>query len=557
VDINQVYRAPSIPKLGKKNVSSSVLRGATTPKLTRTRFSFIKPKITADALKSDISDTSAAQSLIETNRILVEIQRQLSIDFAMRIADEKNLLKRVKKEESKRKFAAKEKFIESTNKIGSALGGTVGKIVSPIKSVFDKIKEFFSLILTGIVLNAAFKWLQNPENQARLEKVFNFIGTYWKELIGVFLGIKLAGIILKLVGLARLLGLGAGGGSLLDCAGVMKCFATSVVPFLAANPHIVNQIGTSLLGSRQFLTGLGLAFPVLGLPFLPGSSPTPAPKPKPKPKPKPDLTFDTDPFYQDQPGFNWGDFALGSVGIFGSLLWYFLSGGNNFDDLLKKVGGVADGGTIPGKKCSACSLKASNGMTVPGQGPGWIDSVRAMLAPGEEVIKTSSAMLYRPLLKDINDNAGRMWKTFSEAVTKMLFLWEVISERSDEFKSIMEDFDEYLQEDIQRNRGLNPAPDVGQRTYIAGPGGTPGMAKIAPAPKITNTNVIINPPSGGPGGSGGMNFLPMILPKQSGKMPTIPEMESRANDVPLISPINFSNPWMDISPEWYGIQLYG
>jgi len=548
VDINQVYKAPSIPKLGKKNVSSSVLRGATTPKLTRTRFSFIKPKITADALKSDISDTSAAQSLIETNRILVEIQRQLSIDFAMRIADEKNLLKRVKKEESKRKFAAKEKFIESTNKIGSALGGTVGKIVSPIKSVFDKIKEFFSLILTGIVLNAAFKWLQNPENQARLEKVFNFIGTYWKELIGVFLGIKLAGIILKLVGLARLLGLGGkgpGGGSPLNCAGVMQCFATSVVPFLAANPHIVNQIGTSLLGSRQFLTGLGLAFPVLGLPFLPGSSPTPTPKPKPAPKPTPDLTFDTNP--QNQPGFNFGYTLQTLVSIIGGIL------GRG----LLPATAQADGGTVPGKKCSACSLKASNGMTVPGQGPGWIDSVRAMLAPGEEVIKTSSAMLYRPLLKDINDNAGRMWKTFSEAVTKMLFLWEVISERSDEFKSIMEDFDEYLQEDIQRNRGLNPAPDVGQRTYLAGPGGTPGMAKIAPAPKITNTNVIINPPSGGPGGSGGMNFLPMILPKQSGKMPTIPEMQSKANDVPLISPIDLTNPWTEILPEWYGIQMYG
>ena len=555
MDINQVYKAPSIPKLGKKNVSSSVLRGATTPKLTRTRFSFIKPKIAADGLKSDISDTSASQSLIETNRILVEIQRQLAIDFAMRIADEKNLLKRVKKEESKRKFAAKEKFIESTNKIGSALGGTVGKIVSPIKSVFDKIKEFFSLILTGIVLNAAFKWLQNPENQARLEKVFNFIGTYWKELIGVFLGIKLAGVILKLVGLARLLGLGGrgkgpGGGSPLSCAGVMNCFATSVVPFLAANPYVVNQLGTSLLGSRQFLTGLTLAFPALGLPLaLPGSSPAPAP------------TTPQSPF--SQPGFDWAGFAdavnknvVSGIAITAAFL----------AALATSFAPAAKGGTIgqipmkkreTGKKCSACSLKASNGMTVPGQGPGWIDSVSAMLAPGEEVIKTSSAMLYRPLLKDINDNAGRMWKTFSEAVTKMLFLWEVISERSDEFKSIMEDFDEYLQDDIQRNRGLNPAPDVGQKTYLAGPGGTPGMAKIAPAPKITNTNVIINPPSGGPGGSGGMNFLPMILPKQSGKMPTIPEMQSKANDVPLISPIDLTNPWTEILPEWYGIQMYG
>ena len=162
MDINQVYRAPSIPKLGKKTVSSSVLRGAAAttaaaPKLGKTRFSFLKPKISAETLKTDVSSLQVSESLSETNRILVEIQKQLALDFANRIAEEKELIKGIKQAESKRKFASKEKSVEATKKRSGALGGAIGKVTAPIKSVFDKIKEFFTLILTGIVLNAAFK----------------------------------------------------------------------------------------------------------------------------------------------------------------------------------------------------------------------------------------------------------------------------------------------------------------------------------------------------------------------------------------------------------------
>ena len=121
MDINQVYRAPSIPKLNKSNISSPVLRGAAAttaakPKLTRSRFSFLKPKISAENLKTEAPTQGINETLAETNKILVEIQKQLSLDFAMRIAEEKDTLKKVKDTESKRKFAAKEKFVEGTKK---------------------------------------------------------------------------------------------------------------------------------------------------------------------------------------------------------------------------------------------------------------------------------------------------------------------------------------------------------------------------------------------------------------------------------------------------------
>ena len=555
MDINQVYRAPSIPKLGKKTVSSSVLRSAsvtkTTPKLKTTRFSFIKPRISAEDLKTDVSSISSTESLIETNRILVDIQRQLAIDFAMRIAEEKQLLKDVKKAESRRKFASKEKFVESTQKISGALGGTIFKIASPIKSVFDKIKEFFSLILTGIVLNAAFKWLQNPENRAKLEKVFEFVGTYWKELIGVFLGIKLAGVILKLVGLAKLLrGKGPGGGSPLDCAGVMKCFATSVVPFLAANPKVVNQIGQSFLRSRQFLTGLVGA---LGLTSILGGSTPTVELPSTLPvTPEPDLTFNTNPQYQ--PGF---DFGKSLVGIAG-LIFTILTAG-----MIQVPGplGEANGGTIPApKKCTSCSspvLRASSGMTVPGQGPGWIDSVRAMLAPGEEVIRATSAMLFRPLLKDINDNAGRKWTDFSQAIKKLFIITEYQQEVQEKMFKVIEQFSDYLKEQINKK-----LLDEGIGGAASGPGMNfmPTSRPATMQPKIIMSST--SPRSyeslaSNNNGSGGMTFLPMVLPTQKSKPPEIPQMQGKATEVPVVSPVDFSNPWMEVSPEWYGIQLYG
>ena len=86
--------------------------------------------------------------------------------------------------------------------------------------------------------------------------------------------------------------------------------------------------------------------------------------------------------------------------------------GENLPKLMPEMGGVSSPLT------SAVRLPFSSGGTVGGRGSGSIDSVPAMLAPGEEVIRTASANLFRPLLKDINDNAGRMFQSFEEGVRK-------------------------------------------------------------------------------------------------------------------------------------------
>jgi len=167
--------------------------------------------------------------------------------------------------------------------------------------------------------------------------------------------------------------------------------------------------------------------------------------------------------------------------------------------------------------------------------------VKALLAPGEEIIRATSAMLFRPLLKDINDNAGRMWVKFSEATKKLLEISSLQTSVSEEFAKVIEDHEKYLKDDIIKKR--------------TGQGGgysfnRPKQSSVTPTQKIQN-NIIMSPP-----GSGGMNFLPMVLPKQSSKPPQIPQMNNTATEVVPILPFNMVNPWMDVTPEVYGIQLY-
>ena len=167
---SQVFKAPSLtsrPKLSKTKVSSSVFRGGSSSAIKIPKGmgysglggSRVDPKYLAKEV------TPINQTLVETNSILVEIQKQLAFDYAMKIAEEKELIKSAKAAESRRKFAAKEKSVEAVKKIGGAIGGTIGKIAAPVKGIFDKIKEFFGLILSGIVTNVAFTWLAEEKNR--------------------------------------------------------------------------------------------------------------------------------------------------------------------------------------------------------------------------------------------------------------------------------------------------------------------------------------------------------------------------------------------------------
>jgi len=536
-------------RLGRKMMTSSPISG-----VSRSQLILKKTNVGSDAISGESS--SISQSLEQTNQILVEIQKQLSYDFAMRIAEEKQTISQIKKAQSKTKFAKEEKSLESTGKITSTLGETVNKVTAPFASIFDKIKEFFTLVLTGILLSAAFKWLSKEENRKKVEAIFSFITKYWKEITVTLLGIKLFGALGKLVGFVDTLTKiskwfrknpartpGGGGGNI--CSQVASCFSGAAVT-------VTSTILEWLANNKLKVIGvLGL----IGLLTAPQFGEQPAP------------VSGNQPTGSPVPALNWQDFSellnqqlvngveLTADIVKGIAVILAAAAGFNF----QRAARAARGGTInkipvepiKKEKCSTCSLGFSEGGSVGGRGSGIVDSVRAMLAPGEEVIRTASAMLFRPLLKDINDNAGRLWGTFTLAVQKLLGVVSKQKELAQDFGNAIEKFNRFIEQEKARkildgNGGGGETRPVPRGTGEMGIG-FPNIKPSKPKSGVTLSSV---PDSSK---SGGMNFLPMVLPTKTSKPPEIPEMQEQANGVNVISPINILNPYMDATPELYGI----
>ena len=165
-----------------------------------------------------------------------------------------------------------------------------------------------------------------------------------------------------------------------------------------------------------------------------------------------------------------------------------------------------------------------------------------MLAPGEEVIRTSSASMFRPLLKDINDNAGRLWSNFSLAVNKLGSVTEYQEDVSDEFYKTIQELDKNLKDEILRRKV----------SYSMGVGGF-GMrsmpkSQVKPSPKRTNIPMKSKR-------SGGMAFMPFTLPTQKSAPPQMPQIKSgQETESPQVSSVNTLDPYvMTTAEKYYGI----
>lgn len=190
-------------------VSSSVFRGvaksavgsSTTIKIPKGmgyggRASTVDPKYLAP------KNTPIEETLLETNNILVEIQKQLSLDFAYRIAKEKNDVNKIRAASDKEKRIKKEKNIES-NKILKSIGGVTNKVLAPAKGIFSKILDFLAAIGTGFIVNKGLKWLS--ENPDLIDGVFTFVKDNWKWILGIIGGVLIGKVVYKIVKLYRAL----------------------------------------------------------------------------------------------------------------------------------------------------------------------------------------------------------------------------------------------------------------------------------------------------------------------------------------------------------------
>jgi len=744
-----VFRAPSLPKMGKTTVSSStfsnVAKSSYKPKLKSTKFQFKSPfqkqkEEKAEGLKTQIQGSAVtanvATTLGETNRILVEIQKQLALDFANRITEKKQLLELSRRTALKQKAVKKEAFVERGKERGPKIGALGAQILAPTKSIFDKIIEFLSLIATGIVINNAWKWLQDPANRQKLADVFAFLKTYWKEIIAGVVLVKLTGAALKVLGFLntirkifkRLSGLGRppkppspggtkpdsgpGGGGCGPVTGKGGCLdqlsatsevannlartlfatgfavnyfkkfalktattpATSQPPIEAeaeqsGSPGNTRPVAAPYYGPGGDPSGSGLGQAMQGIskqsPFYSTKGFGPASDlPQILKEYLPALndlydkngkttsyidtpygrlivgfthTFDRTPQYRfisNQESENkaaqtramlnnpWiktffgAQAALDIAGMVmtgkpmkkGSMFGVgaerarraqrfrtnferFLRSKRNLSnrDLQKQISDAErivdtpefqrmllqqreSGGefkmndkqfyelleSLLGKGGEGLKIggKFSKGGTVGGRGSGNTDSVPAMLAPGEEVIRSSAANLFRPLLKDINDNAGRMWSSLSNSINLQKRNNIKQEDVNKEFGQLVETFNEYLSAELAKKEK--------EKAKIANAtgGGTSHMhmrsSSVKPKPKSSPTSIKTYNIRKQSSKNGQPTIVNMPMPAMNLAGNQSPEAPNTNVQETSSTPINFSsfdssNPYIAESLADYGI----
>lgn len=545
MEFNQpFYKAPSLPKLSKKNISSSVLRGASAissstalkPKLRTSIFRFNKPKteVAENIVEQKGGQSSLNDVLNETNRILVEIQNQLALDFAMRIAEEKDQNKKIKAAESKKRFSDKETALEKAKSVGSIFKSQVDKVLAPTKSIFQKIIEFFKVILTGIVVNQGFKWLEKEENREKLGQFFGFLAEHWKWIAATLGTVLLVDVITKVV---------------LAVKGIMAAFALLTTP-----------VGLGILA------GIGIAIAAKAL----------------KEKQEQEKRKRQEEYEKAITGTNYETSVSGKPAQIIPYDPQRYKGGSILNLIKMGLGssaGLSKGGIVPN---ISNVFKFSRGGTVPGRGAGTVDTVPAMLAAGEYVVNTFATRLFRPFISDINENAGRRFDEFRQAIIGLSNLVFIQSENAKRFRQLLKEFNDIIEKELKKKKSGASSPNgqgggIDNRTYTPlkqrGDVNTPMMSNVNVSFESTASKTLLS-------GSAGVmrkpkvlrektygaisqssrpspktNFVSMSLPPQKSKLPEIPIPTPKATDVPSISSVNMSDPYRMITSKMYGIYV--
>lgn len=526
-----IYRAPSLPKISRRNISSSVIRGAeaastaTTPKLQRSRFSFLKKTELKENKESLKLESTKLDSLEETNRILVEIQKQLSIDFATRIAERKQTIRGIKKQTEKERITSKESAIEGISKFNQKVSSIFDKVTAPAKNIFQKLMDFFGIIVSGVLINTAFTWLSDEKNRKKLSETLSFVGKYWKEIAGVLIGLQVISTIVSLVNfistavalLTNPLFLGAVA-TVVTIASAKKLVEESSRYFKGQTKLEEQKIGRPLTRAeeeakvRADATKFGVMSPFMGAVIQQQAEKPPIPK--------------------KSKGGTIEPFTLKT-------------------NLIKQYPNIVQ--------------RFSLGGTVGGGGSQNVDSVPAKLAPGEEVIRASAANLFRPLLKDINDNAGRLWVSFSAGVAQMLENNTVFKEVIGKFNIQLNFFKEQLDQFVS---------DIKYGKLKPNNNNNPNAGPVVPAPIKNDFSMLSSSEEVIPS-SAVKKFKPILKQinvkktKKQSRAPIVIPMTAppivqggdelvqpsggTATEEPQIGSVNIMNPYMSITPGLYGI----
>jgi len=149
-----------------------------------------QPKINVDPVEEKESNLDDVLKGIDS--ILEVIKKDQKFE-------EKQANKEKKKEEREKRSVSESKLEKKDN----VLLKTAKKVLAPVKSIFDKIIEFFTTIFLGRALMKLLDWFGDKDNGRKIESIIKFLGDWWPAILGGFLlfGTGLGGLISSTAGL--------------------------------------------------------------------------------------------------------------------------------------------------------------------------------------------------------------------------------------------------------------------------------------------------------------------------------------------------------------------
>jgi hypothetical protein len=161
---------------GKKITADSFVVGSIRAKLGVTRPKGLLP---AAIGKSPIA-SSLNESIVTIASTISSIADTLKAQKTL--TDDASAFDKRKAEQDKRALAESklEKRFEGLKK-------TAEKIIAPVKSLLDRVLEFFTTILLGRVVYKLIEWLGNPENANKVKSIIKFFGDNWPKLLALYI----------------------------------------------------------------------------------------------------------------------------------------------------------------------------------------------------------------------------------------------------------------------------------------------------------------------------------------------------------------------------------
>ncbi len=169
--------------------------------------------------------------LMQSNMILADIAKIISTDLAVEQEKEKAEIDKLREEQNKGKVSKDEKSVESTGKkVASGLKKTSMKALQPVANLFENLKSLAATLGLGILGNAAFEFIRDPENSEKIGKFFGFIQKNAKFILagmGILAALPLISTLSGVIGAIKI--------------------AFSGLAFVMANPVILGAI--ALIGA--------------------------------------------------------------------------------------------------------------------------------------------------------------------------------------------------------------------------------------------------------------------------------------------------------------------